>query len=186
MRSRLSQLSEPEIAGLLYLALWKEKRRKRMFGPPFVVDEAAARSQAKLLIPDGWIDLKFIYSFSDEQSFFGIECKRLQSSNRRLVAEYVKEGVMRFVDGKYSPGHDWAAMCGFIIEGRVQHCAKILESEMETWKDKTRQMHPWRPITTFGKKRLFCSVHKQQPKGNSISLLHVLLSCSPTKRHGQL
>lgn len=182
-RPALGTLSEPAIAGLLYLEIWKEKRRRKMLGPPFPIDEAAARSRPMLLIPDGWIDLKFVYSFSDEQSFFGVECKRVRSSDRRLIAEYVNSGVMRFVAGSYSRDHDLAAMCGFVIDGRVQPCARTLESQMHLLRTDTRQIIPWHIETRFGnRKGLFTSTHQQRPKNTPISLLHLLLSCSPPKR----
>src|SRR4051812_45757104 len=80
---------EPEIAGALYNELWKLKKG---VGPPHIECEAASRSNSELLIPDGRIDFKLIYSFQHDD-YFSLECKRVSSTDNTLATNYVRNGV---------------------------------------------------------------------------------------------
>ena len=63
------------------------------------------------------IDLMvFVESSFDGDTFLGVECKRLDLS-ADLCREYVKEGMMRFVDGHYAVKTRVAAMIGYVIDG---------------------------------------------------------------------
>jgi hypothetical protein len=73
----------------------------------------------------GRIDLVFIsVERVREDVYFAFECKRLNrvdSSNKRdsLAPEYVKEGMMRFVTGKYSSSVNNGGMIGYIMDGNT-------------------------------------------------------------------
>ena len=63
------------------------------------------------------IDLMiFVENSFDGDTFLGVECKRLDLS-ADLCREYVKEGMMRFVDGHYAVKTRIAAMIGYVIDG---------------------------------------------------------------------
>jgi hypothetical protein len=71
----------------------------------------------------GRIDIKIIsrkYSFSDVETYYIIECKRLDSKNTNgmsgLNAKYIDEGIARFTSKKYSMHNDTAGMIGFVVE----------------------------------------------------------------------
>jgi hypothetical protein len=70
----------------------------------------------------GRIDLKFLPAVSAlEEIYFAFECKRLNAtiggSRRTLAAEYVTEGMMRFVTGQYSSAVESGGMIGYVLDG---------------------------------------------------------------------
>ena len=71
----------------------------------------------------GRIDLKFLPAVSAlEEIYFAFECKRLNAtineSRRTLAAEYVTEGIMRFVTGQYSSSVNSGGMIGYVLDGK--------------------------------------------------------------------
>ena len=66
-------------------------------------------------------DLRFYPMFDDKQrKFFVAECKCLHTKNGPLISEYVKEGMMRFIDGRYSDGLNCGCMIGYVIDGNTE------------------------------------------------------------------
>ncbi len=59
-------------------------------------------------------------TFQIQAAYYIIECKRLNNQNligiSGLNAEYIKEGIMRFVNGKYSIYYRVNGMIGFVVE----------------------------------------------------------------------
>ncbi len=111
--------TETDIAGYLGKEMITLKNRK--FGRDAVfaiVEEVGTRSVDNTLKPDGRIDIQIRYSFV-ESEYFGIECKRVNDKGNDLAKKYIQKGLMRFVTGKYSPGHDWMAMIGFVVDGKL-------------------------------------------------------------------
>lgn len=70
----------------------------------------------------GRVDIKISTqnTFTEPNAYFIIECKRLDNENvtgiTGLNAEYIKNGIKRFVDGKYSSYHGLNGMIGFVVE----------------------------------------------------------------------
>src|SRR5690348_324251 len=91
---------------------------KKLLYSYLIEEEIGTRSGSNPLKPDGRIDIKIIYSF-DETEYFGIECKRANDTGNDLAKRHIQKGLMRFVTGKYSPNHDWMAMVGFVIDGKL-------------------------------------------------------------------
>ncbi|MBQ3353798.1 MAG: hypothetical protein IJL04_00175 [Bacteroidales bacterium] len=58
--------------------------------------------------------------YINDEEYYIIECKRLDSHNTKgttgLNAEYVKNGICRFVSGYYSTYYGCNAMFGFVVE----------------------------------------------------------------------
>lgn len=72
--------------------------------------------------------------FEDDYAYYIIECKRLDNTNTKgitgLNAEYVKNGVCRFVTGFYSTYNDCCGMIGFVVDKMDIHentCGNINE-----------------------------------------------------------
>lgn len=66
--------------------------------------------------------------------FFTIECKRLrvtsQSGLRHLADKYVKEGVQRFADGRYSHGLPCGGMVGYVMDHQISLAFASVQSEI--------------------------------------------------------
>ncbi len=172
-----SSTQEPEIAGCLYREMYAEKRRR--LGPksvPRFEEEVGTRSSLNLRRTDGRIDFKVMYSF-DEDEYFGIECKRISSNNNKLVRKYVNEGLLRFIDGKYSLGHDWAAMLGFVVDGKSTECIKMVADYLTKAKGKNRMKSDWTNETRFGPHRdLYRTRHHQRGRSSLMTVLHLFLT----------
>lgn len=77
----------------------------------------------------GRIDLKFNPADSAlEEVYFAFECKRLyplvSGAARALGSEYVSEGMMRFVEGRYASRMQNGGMIGYVLDGtseRARH-----------------------------------------------------------------
>ncbi|WP_315827305.1 MULTISPECIES: hypothetical protein [unclassified Bradyrhizobium] len=76
--------------------------------------EDMAKNDASLL---GRIDisLQFLHQFGNEDAYVAIECKRVAAGKSDLNTKYVTEGVSRFINGKYSSGHEWGFMLGYVL-----------------------------------------------------------------------
>ncbi len=71
----------------------------------------------------GFIDIKVLNlgNLLDEDEYYSIECKRLDGGITKNNL-YIKEGINRYVQSKYSSKMPFAAMLGFIENG---NCTKI-------------------------------------------------------------
>ncbi|BAY89816.1 MULTISPECIES: hypothetical protein [unclassified Tolypothrix] len=168
---------EETIAGALHNEMWVEKERRGINGPPIIDNEAATRRSDKSFKPDGFIDFKMIYSW-DREDYFGIECKRVSSTkpDRNLATKYVLEGVKRFVVGTYSIGHDYAAMLGFVIDGKVPECIDLICDRLNKYKGDIRLKEDWIDEPGFGKTpNLYRTRHLQYGQKDLMTILHLFL-----------
>lgn len=169
--------TEPEIAGHLGREMTLEKnRRPRLKKQIRIEEEVGTRSSPMSNKPEGRIDIKIIYSF-DEAEYFGMECKRVTSKNKRLAKKYVDDGVMRFVTGKYSPGHDWAAIVGFVIDGDGNGYVKLIHDYLTQKCQETCMEEDWAVDTSFGSiSDLYGTSHRQYSRSFLFRLLHLFLT----------
>jgi hypothetical protein len=87
-------------------------------------------------------DLRFFPPFPHhygQKVFFTVECKRLHvttdSGFRHLADEYVKEGLQRFVDGKYSLGLPCGGMLGYVMDNRTADAfARVCNEIKSQWR----------------------------------------------------
>ncbi|HYT36385.1 MAG TPA: hypothetical protein VEL49_04330 [Ktedonobacteraceae bacterium] len=176
-----SSSDERDIAGCLYREMYAEKRRR--LGPkaaPRIEEEVGTRSSPKIRRSDGRIDFKIIYTL-DEDEYFGMECKRIDSKGNKLIRKYVLDGVMRFIDGKYCLGHSWAAMLGFVIDGKSTDCIKMVTNHLIKTKGKNRMKNNWTTETSFGPhKDLYRTRHHQRGRNSLMTILHLFLTIPPT------
>ena len=176
-----TESDEPTIAGALYHEMWNEKQRRGILGPPQIVNEPASRASNQSLKPDGFIDFKLLYGWGNEQDYFGIECKCVSSSSKgkyeRLAREYVTKGIKRFVKGIYIPGHDFAAMLGFVIEGNTEDSINRICEQLKKRQTEILLEENWLEEDSFGKHpNLYRTRHSQTSHNSSINLLHLFLS----------
>jgi hypothetical protein len=173
---------ETTIAGALYHEMVAERDRRKISGPPLIVNEPAERKSEQSLNPDGFIDFKMFYGWH-YQDYFGIECKRVSSvtkgKNKDLATEYVINGIMRFVEGIYSSGHDFAAMLGFVIDGKTDDCVKRIQTRINDRTQEINLQENWIKEENFGQyDYLYRTCHQQKDHNNSITLLHLFVSFS--------
>lgn len=89
----------------------------------------------------GRIDLRFSHGYREEV-YFAFECKRLNvmKGNRRssLAPEYVKEGLMRFVEGRYARDLDTGGMIGYVMDGDVPAAVKSVRKAVANRRETLR------------------------------------------------
>lgn len=172
---------EETIAGALHNEMWSAKKRLGIPGPPQIVNEPASRKSRKSLKPDGFIDFKMFYEWGTEEDYLGIECKRISSTgkDRNLATEYIKNGIMRFVTGIYSPGHDFAAMVGFVIDGKLKDGVDLVQKRLSKYCHQTCMEEDWAIEHDFGlQNNLYRTIHRQQGRSFLFRLLHLFLVIS--------
>ncbi len=168
--------TEPFIAGYLGRAMTKEKNsRPKLKNKIRIEEEVGTRSSSLSSKPEGRIDIKIIYNFN-ENEYFGIECKRVTSKNKKLAEKYINEGIMRFVNGKYSPGHDYAAMLGFVIDGNIARCINLIRQYIKNTKEICLK-EDWSEEKSFGIQDIYRTRHLQNEQ-NIMSILHLFLVVS--------
>ena len=73
-------------------------------------------------VNDGYLDIKVFNEniFANPSEYYIIECKRLDSTNPKgtagLNSKYINDGILRFIDKKYSCYHRVNGMIGFIVQ----------------------------------------------------------------------
>jgi hypothetical protein len=77
----------------------------------------------------GRIDLKLYPAESAlEEVYFAFECKRLYArvsgAVRALASEYVSEGMMRFVEGRYASRMQNGGMIGYVLDGNSERARR--------------------------------------------------------------
>ena len=99
-------------------------------GPKMLVAPGTeSRSTPAVRIPDGLTDIP-VYVLAiweachDHDPHAIIECKRVAGSDARLCREYVRQGIDRFVVGKYGGRHAAGFMAGYLEAGNADHAAR--------------------------------------------------------------
>lgn len=135
--------------------------------------------RAELDTPLGLIDIMVSYTW-DESTYLTMECKRIISTENSLALKYVRNGINRFASGKYSPGHAFGIVVGYVIcgnpDGCVDRVSKTLasEPESETGYDSG---FGWQADKKLVESReLFKTRHRQQLHENTIELVHCFLA----------
>lgn len=166
--------SEPDIAGRLGRAMIAEKNRRNLKNFR-IEEEVGTRSSLNAPRTEGRIDIKIIYSF-DEREYFGMECKRVSGKSRKLAKKYVDQGVMRFVTGKYSHGHEWGAMLGFVIDGNYSGCISLICDHLNKTRKTNGMKDKWAAEKNLGScQNLYRTYHRQNAHSSLLTLLHLFL-----------
>lgn len=86
------------------------------------------------------IKVQTLNSFIKQQAYYIIECKRIDNTNiigvSGLNAEYIRNGIMRFVSKKYSCFYRVNGMVGFVvtkmdIDSNIQNINRLLQNDFK-------------------------------------------------------
>lgn len=167
---------------------WKMVEAKNRLDPvPQLRFERESQSDdPELDTPLGLIDIKILYTWNDE-TYLTMECKRITSTENSLALRYVRNGVNRFASGKYSPGHAFGIIVGYVICGNSDSCAERVsctlanEPETETGYD---AKFGWKTDDDLiDGQRHYRTRHRQEIAVNNIELIHVFLPITGTAIH---
>jgi hypothetical protein len=130
--------TEDKITGQLAAAMKREKKARRLaFSIHFQAIPLGSSNPVAARI-----DFKFLAGF-DEDAYFAFECKRLRIPRGRKLdhntGSYVgREGMERFVTGKYAPGQFHGAMVGYVMDGDVMAAKSLVLLAVQSRKDQLK------------------------------------------------
>ena len=125
MPKPMPSTSEPKISFQLYCALLRAKDRNTH---AFRIGYENIEVDADLEKQKGRMDIVFFPPSNDEDIYLCLEAKRLNAVKRgkreSLAGKYVKEGMRRFVDGKYARFVRHGAMLAYVLDGNIDRAIK--------------------------------------------------------------
>lgn len=167
---------EDEITDKLYDEMYAEKHRRELDNIDFEREPQSHLAHEPL--PLGYIDVKVSYNSWRKTDYFAIECKKVSATHQTPAKKYVDDGVVRFVSEKYSPGHPWGGMIGYVIDGDEGTCAGLLAQTLAVHNAAAANTRrAWAREARFSDHpHCYSSDHQQQVCGKVITLLHILLA----------
>lgn len=122
---------EDLISDKLYSALLNAKRRSEF---PFLIRREDLEFDLNLAKETGRKDIVFFPSLYEQDVYLCLEAKRLNAVvsgvNRSLADEYVKEGMQRFVDGKYARFVRHGGMLAYVLDGNTNRAIQNIENNV--------------------------------------------------------
>ena len=133
--------------------------------------------------PDDTFEVDFSFHANryprDQRWYLGVEAKKLGGAASRLANLYVREGVLRFVTGKYSLGHDHAVMLGYAVTGPVDGVVTKVKTAMGRNAIKTRQLAQFSlDRYVYDYPYIYSSRHIQDGVREPFKLVHLLVDLS--------
>ena len=93
--------------------------------------------------PDGTTEVDFRFHWNqfprDQRRYLAAEAKKLRGKGPSMAGEYVEQGVLRFVNGRYARGHDHAIMIGYVVAGPLNNAVTSVKDAMDRRKSETGQ-----------------------------------------------
>ena len=124
---------EDAISIKLYSALINAKDRN---AHAFLIRYQDLEVDTDLVKETGRKDIVFFPSLQDQEIYLCLEAKRLNALisgvRRSLADEYVKEGMQRFVDGKYARFVWHGAMIGYVLDRDIDRAMKNVENNIRS------------------------------------------------------
>jgi len=122
---------EDAISDKLYSALVKAKRRNDF---PFLIRREDLEFDTDLAKETGRKDIVFFPSLQEEEIYLCLEAKRLNAVisgiRHSLADKYVKEGMRRFVDRKYSRFVRHGAMLAYVLDGNTNRAIQNVDNNI--------------------------------------------------------
>ena len=133
----------------------------------------------------GKVDIKVATqdTLTEPEAYYIIECKRLNNKNLTgitgLNAEYIRNGILRFVKRKYSSYYQVNGMIGFVVErmnisDNIKNINRLLKNNFKHANTR-KNLKSVNFINRF--RYSYCSTHKID-KGKEIKLYHLMFDFS--------
>ncbi len=122
------------------------------------------------------IDIRFTWDNYHPNSYLAVEAKRLFGKGASLAGPYVEKGVMDFIEGKYSRGHNRGIMLGYILSKPIDNAISSVEKALEDRKPKTNEIAPIDKLQgCFSYSLMHMSTHTQRVSSEKIILYHMFV-----------
>jgi hypothetical protein len=165
---------EDHITNHLISALIKTKRVPGRIIPQYTLLETAADQSVRVSS-----NIDFVVTIGDDEDvYLACECKRLnvpyKSGKKALVGEYVKDGIMRFIQGQYANGLPLAMMLGYVMDARLEHARRGLRRAMTVRARSINLQETRDSAVVAGRPLRFVTAHRCLG-GDEIEISHTLL-----------
>ena len=177
--SQISRGSDEDL--ITDILRWKmvDAKNRRKPVPEMRFDRESQSDRPERDTQTGLIDIMVSYTW-DESTYLSIECKRIRSSDNSLALQYVQNGINRFAAGKYSAGHSYGVMVGYVICGNSSACIERVRTTLSREPKEETGFDPkfgWQPAEgMIGDMPLFQTRHHQAQHGNTIELFHAFVA----------
>ena len=122
------------------------------------------------------LDIRFTWDDYHPNSYLAVEAKRLRGMVATLAGPYVEEGVMDFIGGKYSKGHNYGIMLGYVLSKPIEKAISAVKDALQKRKEKTNETSPFNVDGVVDCPLTYKSVHAQKNDGiTEIIILHVFV-----------
>lgn len=129
-------------------------------------------------LKEGEIDIKFRWHAipAINEAYLAVEAKRLYGKGSSRADDYVEEGVVDFVTGKYARNHSHGIMLGYVVTGPLEKAVEAVNTAMASRRQLTAEHSAFCPDCSICAHPLtHHSVHIQRPTKKPITLVHVFL-----------
>lgn len=114
----------------------------------------------------------------NDEAYFIIECKRLNNQAVKgtsgLNAEYIKNGILRFVSGQYKSYYSVNAMFGFIVS-EIDIDSNIDNINYINKKFYANRIKTIQDLEAIERSKMYYSIH-EDVNNTEISLLHLMMN----------
>jgi hypothetical protein len=161
-----------------YLIVLLRRDRVIRDSPLFIESQRELLSEEpeRGVVPEGYIDIGILFFLSSHKLCLALECKRLNvirhGVRATLAGQYVREGMMRFVTGQYSPDLSLGGMVGYVMDGEMAAAYRAIKDKIAEHSDELL-CDPGR-IADAGQPHQFSTEHNRPVV--PIELRHLLLS----------
>lgn len=125
-------------------------------------------------LPQPDIGVYYNQGWGAPDPYLVFEGKRLNDADSRLAAEYVRNGVCRFIDGRYAYTRPSGGMLAYVCPGFVPQSVVRINNAMDrqglSATDHLAQAGPIRGVTT-----IYYSRHQRTSGLGEIKLFHLLM-----------
>ena len=162
------------------------KQAKTLRRLPFRIDRESAEDDPVTGEELGRIDLKLFPAGSAvEEVYFAFECKRVNARKkgrwRSLASQYVREGMMRFVEQQYASRMRHGGMIGYILDGHSDRAIQLVERNIRANAKRLKMSSP----ASLGNSRLRPNDPLARETSHTLNpsrlflIHHLFLPCSP-------
>ena len=120
-----------------------------------------------------------VFLNQDRDTYLAYECKRLnvrrEDGRRSLSTEYVKEGLLRFVESQYSENLPIGCMLGYVLDGDLDHAASSVKAKIVELRCEVRLVVEPQADAAIGPAVRFYSRHRRDSPSTDIEIRHALL-----------
>ncbi len=150
---------------------------------PLQVHTQSVELESAAAIDQGRIDIAFFLLVPSERFYFALECKRINALQkngdiRRYYAEYVDEGLMRFVTGQYSQSVRHGGMFAFVLDGDIDAAVNGVGTNITKKRDATRMVGKELEYSRYRKSNdlIFESEHERSVEAGTVLIQHFFMS----------